>query len=147
MAEKILHTRIINKNATLSEWNSSTLVLKQGEIALAKIASASNGNYDVPTYGAKIGDGTNVFKDLKWLVAPASDVYAWAKLEDPTVDQLPETLKGEIKALKAAVGEGGSVANAIKAAIEALDVTDTAVDGEFVTAVSEADGKDRKSVV
>ena len=143
MAEKILHTRIINKNATLSEWNSSTLVLKQGEIALAKIASASNGNYDVPTYGAKIGDGTNVFKDLKWLVAPASDVYAWAKLEDPTVDQLPETLKGEIKALKTAVGEGGSVANAIKAAVEALDENTWAEeDGiKFVTAVGETDGK------
>lgn len=35
----------------------------------------------------------------------------------------------------------GSVAKSIKDAVEALDVTDTAVGGQFVTAVSETDGK------
>ena len=43
--------------------------------------------------------------------------------------------------LETAVGTGGSVAEAIKAAIEALDVTDAAVEKQFVTAVAEADGK------
>jgi len=46
-----------------------------------------------------------------------------------------------IKDLQDAIGEDGSVASQIKAAIEDLDVTDAAVEKQFVTAVSEADGK------
>lgn len=39
MAEKTLKTRIINKHATLGQWQDSPLVLKEGEIALAKITT------------------------------------------------------------------------------------------------------------
>lgn len=46
-----------------------------------------------------------------------------------------------LTALETAIGEGGSVAGQIQAAIEALDVTDTAVEGQYVSAVSETDGK------
>ena len=51
----------------------------------------------------------------------------------------------DIKALQDAIaalgGDAGSIANQIKAEIEKLDFTDTAVDGEYVAAVNEVDGK------
>lgn len=46
-----------------------------------------------------------------------------------------------ISTLNGAATANGSIANKIKAAIEALDVSDTAVTGKFVTKVSETDGK------
>lgn len=100
MAEpKTLHTRIINKNATAEEWASSNLTLKKGEIALAQITSAESGNYDVPTYAMKIGDGTHTFSQLNWLVAPASDVYDWAKKRSLEYKDLPLELKDKLTAL------------------------------------------------
>lgn len=139
--EKILSTRIVLKNDDLSTWNSSSLILKKGEIALAKVDSAADGEYSTPTYLMKVGDGTSTFANLKWVAAAAADVYSWAKLENPTIEQLPGNLKTAIQNLQGAVGDGGSVAESITNAINALDVTDTAVDFQFVTAVSETDGK------
>lgn len=46
-----------------------------------------------------------------------------------------------VDALEAAIGEGGSVGAQIDAKIQALDVDDAAVAGQYVSAVSEADGK------
>lgn len=151
MAEKTLKTRIINKHATLGQWQDSTLVLKEGEIALAKITTQvldeTTGNIlYVPRYLMKIGEGNKTFNDLQWLAAPASDVYAWAKLEDPAVDQLPATLKGAIKDLQASLGTGGSVTGLIKDAIAELDVaeskdTDAENGGVVISTISETDGK------
>lgn len=139
--EKILSTRIVLKNDDLSTWSTSSLILKKGEIALAKVDSAADGEYSTPTYLMKVGDGTSTFANLKWVAAAAADVYNWAKLENPTIEQLPGNLKTAIQNLQSAVGDGGSVAESITNAINALDVTDTAVDFQFVTAVSETDGK------
>lgn len=139
--EKILNTRIVLKNDSLANWNSSNIVLKKGEIALAAVESATDGSYNVPTYLMKVGDGVSTFADLKWVAAAAADVYAWAKLENPTIDQLPGNLKTAITNLQNAVGSGGSVAESIQAAINALEVEDSAVENQFVTAVSQANGK------
>ena len=173
MADKILKTRIINKHASLSDWQNSTLVLKEGEIALAKVTTAvkdDKGNIIyVPRYLMKVGEGGNkTFKDLQWLVAPASDVYAWAKkanleLADiPTMDaaHIPtlgtdkihgldtklSNIDTKIADLERAVGTGGSVANAIKNAINALDVdassdNDAENGGVVIASISETDGK------
>ena len=149
MADKILKTRIINKHASLADWQNSTLGLKEGEIALAKVTTAvkdDKGNIIyVPRYLMKVGEGGNkTFKDLQWLVAPASDVYAWAKKANldiadiPTMDaaHIPtlgidkidslgtklSNIDTKITDLEKAVGTGGSVAEAIKNAINALDV-------------------------
>lgn len=100
-AEKTILTRIINKNASLTEWMGSTLPLKKGEIALAYIetkqtATDANGNITVqyvPTYLMKVGDGTHTFKDLNWLAAPASDVYDWAKKAALDENDLPSEWK------------------------------------------------------
>lgn len=103
MAEKQVKTRIINKHGPLADWTSSTLVLKDGEIALAYIETTKpdgqGGTYTVPTYLMKVGDGTNKFADLEWLAAPASDVYAWAKKANLALSDIPmadvtDTLKG-----------------------------------------------------
>lgn len=141
MAEKTLNTRIILKHDELNAWESSSLVLKEGEVALAKFNTTNKNGISIPTYLMKVGDGSKTFSELNWLAAPASDVYAWAKLENPTVAELPANLKTAIQNLQTAISDGGSVSEAIKAAIEALDVTDSAVSKQFVTAVSQADGK------
>lgn len=150
MAEKTLNTRILLKNADLSTWNSSTLVLKAGEVALAKIETtqhdAATGNYyKVPTYLMKVGDGSKTFSQLNWLAAPASDVHTWAKKAALDYADLPETLRTEIDNLQAAVGTGGNVdtkiATAISALKEACTVADSAAANQFVTAVSQEEGK------
>lgn len=150
MAEKTLNTRILLKNADLSTWNSSKLVLKAGEVALAKIETvqhdaATGDYYKVPTYLMKVGDGSKTFSQLNWLAAPASDVHTWAKKSALDYNDLPTTLKTEISNLKNAVGNGGSVDTKIEAAIgalkEACTVADTAATNQFVTAVAQEDGK------
>ena len=107
MAEKILHTRIVNKHDTLENWISSDLILKEGEIALAKVETATQdakGNIIyVPTFLMKVGDGTSTFAALNWLSAPASDVYSWAKAATkPTysaseITGLSDYISGEIQ--------------------------------------------------
>lgn len=165
MAEKLIQTRIVNKHDTYENWKSSSLVLKAGEIALASIPTEVRDNDGVitirPTYLMKVGDGEKTFSQLNWLSATASDVYSWAKVA--TAEQVVVKAEGEtagkalnlwfkelvakdaaqqveIAALQTAIG-GSSVTEAIKAAIEALDVADEAVNAQFVTAVAEADGK------
>lgn len=76
MAEKRFDTRILLKYDSLENWNSSELILKAGEVAIAA----------VPVEGAaaspvviKVGDGTRKFSELEMVSALASDVYSWAK--------------------------------------------------------------------
>ena len=154
MAEKILQTRIINKNGNLftvdgvKGWDNSSLELKQGEIALAKITTKQpdghGGIIEVPAYLMKVGVGGKNFNDSAWLYAKASDVYGWAKKESLDYNDLPEVLRNEIDALQAAVGEDGSVATqistAITTALSNLDNTQSG-DGSFVKAVTQTDGK------
>lgn len=141
-----MKTRIVLKNDSLENWNAEgSIVLKQGEIGLARVninvADGEGGYLTKPVYLMKVGHDNKKFSELEWLAAPASDVYGWAKKESMEYADLPETLRTEIDDLQTAIGDGGSVADAIKAAIEALDVEDTAVEKQFVTAVAEADGK------
>lgn len=82
--EKVLDTRIILKHANLADWqNENSLILKEGEVALAKVETNKvdpiTGEVEVPTYLIKVGDGTSHFSQLKWVAAPAADVYNWAK--------------------------------------------------------------------
>ena len=55
-------------------------------------------------------------------------------------DSLDAAMDARVDVLEAAVGEGGSVATQITAEIQKLDKEDAAVDGQYVSAVSEADG-------
>lgn len=56
-------------------------------------------------------------------------------------DSLDAAMDARVDVLEAAVGEGGSVGAQIDEKIAALDVADTAVAGQYVSAVSETDGK------
>lgn len=151
MATKTLQTRLINKHGALSAWNESSLKLKEGEIALAYVEVSTKdakGNIiTVPTYVMKVGHkdangNEQEFKDLPFLAAPASDVYSWAKEESLSYASLPDQLRQEVATIKTQLGTSGeTVEDRIAAAVNALDYTDVAVTGEFVTAVSEADGK------
>lgn len=67
----------------------------------------------------------------------AKTVYGARKL----AEELNTAMDGRVDVLEAAIGEGGSVSTQITTAIEKLDVTDTAVANQFVTEVSETDGK------
>ena len=87
--EKILNTRLQLKHDSLSAWNSSSIVLKPGEVGGAYVDVATkdaNGNIiHVPTALLKIGENvensTKTFKELPFVSALAADVYAWAKKE------------------------------------------------------------------
>lgn len=80
MAEKTLNTRIMLKKDTLANWMSSSLILKNGEIAIAEIPSgASDSGLTPPAIGIKVGDGEKTFAQLGWIQAIAGDVQAWAK--------------------------------------------------------------------
>ena len=110
MAENTILGRIQLKYDTLANWNSSSLVLKRGEIAIAEVASgASNSGLTPPAIGIKVGDGSSTFANLPWIQAAAGDVYDWAK----AVNQFATT----------------------------LNVSDSAVAHQVVTAVSESAGK------
>lgn len=67
----------------------------------------------------------------------AKTVYGARKL----AEELNTAMDGRVDALETAIGEGGSVSTQIANAINKLDVTDTAVANQFVTEVSETDGK------
>lgn len=79
--EKTLNTRVLLKTDTLANWNSSTLGLKKGEIAIATVAAAAGSGLTEPVCMIKVGeDGVKKFSELPWsFYAKASDVYAWAK--------------------------------------------------------------------
>ena len=82
--EKILNTRIVLKNDSLAAWNSSSIILKKGEVALALVEvnqkdPISGQVVKVPTYLTKVGDGSKTFANLNWTAAMAADVYDWAK--------------------------------------------------------------------
>lgn len=143
--EKTILTRIVNKHASLEDWNKSELVLKDGEIALAYVDTHEIDGTIVPTYFMKVGHGNKKFSELKYVAAPASDVHAWAKKEKLAESDLPDTFTNRVDVLEAEIenltgNAGTSVANQIQAAIEALDAPDTAVVNQFVTAVAQEDG-------
>lgn len=154
MAEKIISTRIINKNGSYDEWKSSELIGKKGEILLCQVTAATSdelGNVvNRPTYLMKVGDGTSKFSDLKWMYAPASDVYAWAKqstlpvkvegsgnivsnVEYTSWTSGSETVYG-LKITKNTVATGDDVSQAIETAKAYADGLDAQVRKDFAAA-------------
>ena len=118
MATNTLNTRIALKYDLLSAWNTSDLVLKKGEIAIAEIPSQNNIIGDAahtpenspPAIAMKVGDGVKTFKQLPWVQAVAGDVYAWAKKANaPTLGELTNIdadLKTEVDKI---IGQHGEI--------------------------------------
>ena len=105
MAEHMIETRILLRYDTLSNWMTSTTILKQGEAAIA----ASSFDYTIegtnhrpdhtpPAIGIKIGDGYHYFSELPWVQAVAGDVYNWAKQQTK-----PQYNANEIQGLTALI--------------------------------------------
>jgi len=86
MAEHMIETRILLRYDTLSNWMTSTTILKQGEAAIASSSfdytiggTNHRPDHTPPAVGIKIGDGYHYFSELPWVQAVAGDVYSWAK--------------------------------------------------------------------
>lgn len=80
MAEKTLTTQIILRNGTTTEWEASTKVLKLGEIGI-----------DTTKNEIRIGDGKNIWKDLKIAGADQEAIQALIdKAEDKVYVRLVE---------------------------------------------------------
>ena len=145
---KTFNTRILNKVDTLENWNKSTLGLKKGEIAIATVAATAGTGLTEPVCMIKIGeDGVKTFSQLDFNVyAKASDVLAACKTEDglkafingviadagiatneamEKLDGRVDTVEGDIETLNGDESTAGSVAKAIKDAIDALDLANT----------------------
>lgn len=123
MAEKRFDTRILLKYDSLSNWNSSSLVLKAGEVAIATVpateAVAKNADGVITPPAAvviKVGDGEHSFKDLPLVSGLAADVYGWAKKDE---NEFKEWLKSDF---------------ATKASVEAVDARVTAIDTAYKAA-------------
>lgn len=154
--EKILNTRIINKNDSLAAWNTSELVLKTGEIALAYVETTQT-NVDhegnavttvVPTYLMKVGNGGKKFRELPLLHAPASDVYSWAKKTEADFTTWVKSLVdvGDIDlSAYATIEFVNTEIGKVNEAISALDERVTAIETNYATkteAQGYADAKD-----
>jgi hypothetical protein len=84
MAEKILNTRILMKIDTLENWSTSTLKLKEGELAFATVAASAGTGLSEPVVMVKIGTAEEkTFSELPWAFhAKAADVLAACKSEE-----------------------------------------------------------------
>lgn len=125
-----LNTRIKLKYDTLANWSTANPVLLAGEVAVVAIPTESEstvGQVTKPAIVFKVGDGTTEFNTLPYASGLAADVYAWAKAATK-----PSYTAGEV---------GADAAGTAAGLIGELDVTDSAVGGQYVSAVSQVDGK------
>lgn len=166
--EKILNTRIQLKYDSYSNWTTNNPTLLAGEVAIAYLTTAGAikpGENDTQhPVMFKVGPGE--FNALPWASALAADVHSWAKKSE---SEFTEWVKGLIDvsdidtyskadidsklasnstadqkyAKEYADGLASNYDPAGKAQelIDGLDVTDNAVTGQYVSAVSETDGK------
>jgi len=82
-------------------------VLKKGELAIAYLdqehATEATNFQNIPNVVLKVGDGTNHYKDLKFVSGLAADVYSWAKAptrpeyEAKDIKGLSDYIAGEIE--------------------------------------------------
>ena len=117
-----LSTRIKLKYDTLTNWSTANPVLLAGEVAVVAIPTS-----ETNAIVFKVGDGTTEFNTLPYASGLAADVYAWAKAATK-----PSYTAGEV---------GADAAGTAAGLIGELDVTDNAVGGQYVSAVSQVDGK------
>lgn len=100
--EKNIKTRII---LTHDDYNNlKGKPLKAGEVVLAKVGTTeAAGKVSEPIWMMKVGDGTSTFESCPWLVAPAADVYEWAKQKNLAVDAVPTLPISKIEGLTEAL--------------------------------------------
>ena len=166
--EKMLNTRIQLKYDSYANWTSNNPALRSGEVAIAYLTTAGavkpgDGDTQHPVL-FKVGPGN--FNDLPWASALAADVHNWAKKTESefiawvkslvSVEDIDTYSKAEIdgkftanstadqkyaKEYADSLAQNYDAAGTAQNLINGLDVTDTAVTGQYVSAVSETDGK------
>ncbi len=83
MSGEVISARVRHKGMTKSEWESSDVILLEGEIGL-----------ETDTGYAKFGDGKNRFSKLKYLNKPDLDAFAQKKETDNKIAKL-ESIKAD----------------------------------------------------
>lgn len=109
--EKIINTRIVLTHDEYSALSSKKL--KAGEVVLAKVGTTeANGKVSEPIWMMKVGDGTSTVASCPWLVAPAADVYDWAKKENLEASALPAIPGDKLGITVTVSGTGNAVTDA-----------------------------------
>lgn len=108
MAEKKLHTRIIMNHGEWSIYAGKTP--KDGEVIYVKVGTTqANGKVSEPIWMQKIGDGSTTVENLPWVVAPAADVYEWAKKSSLDANDLPAIPGAKLGITVTVTGDGNAV--------------------------------------
>lgn len=167
--EKMLNTRIQLKYDSYTNWNTKNPTLKPGEVAIAYLAPAADANKPTPdngTYPVLFKVGPGAFNSLPWASALAADVHSWAKKTEDEfttwvkglikVTDIDAYSKGEVDGLLASnsqadqkyakdyadsLAKNYDAAGTAQGLVDGLNVSDTAVTGQYVSAVSEEKGK------
>lgn len=153
MATKTLITRIQNKIDELGSWKlvEETFKPLRGEICIVEIPSGDATATTAPTCLIKIGNGTDVFKDLTYLSAPAADVYAWAKKSETDfkawvktlvtvndIDLGAYALKTEVQAVDTKAEQNKTDIAALETAVDTLGTTHATDKAALETAIAAA---------
>lgn len=167
--EKMLNTRIQLKYDSYTNWSTNNPTLKSGEVAIAYLAPAADANKPTPdngTYPVLFKVGPGAFNSLPWTSALAADVHSWAKKTEDEFKTWVKSLieitdidaysKGEVDGLLASnsqadqkyakdyadsLAKNYDAAGTAQGLVDGLNVSDTAVTGQYVSAVSEEKGK------
>ena len=166
--EKQINARLQLRYDSFTNWTTNNPTLKAGEVAIAYLTTAgavapAEGDTQHPVL-FKVGPGA--YNDLPFASALAADVHTWAKKTEAefttwvksliSVTDIDAYSKGEVDSKLSAnstadqkyakdyadsLAVNYDAAGTAQELINGLDVTDTAVTGKYVSAVSEVDGK------
>ena len=137
----VVTAKIADGNVTKAKLSTEVqATLDKADSALQKtdiITGTANGTISVKGEDVEVkGLGSAAYTD-----SGAYDAAGSAKAVQDDLTAYKGTNDARVDALEAAVGEGGSVATQITAEINKLNVDDTAVEGQYVSAVKEVKGK------
>lgn len=136
MPEKILNTRIQLKYDTYENFTTNNPVLKAGEVAIATVPTGDSlQQVTPPAVVIKVGDGTSKYNSLPFASALAADVYAWAKKSSLAVSDVPNITTAKVTDFATATDAR------INAKINAIDATVNATAGQFITGITQTNGK------
>jgi len=123
--------KLIGKNKKGTQVSSVELQVVDVAGLNEAIADAKKAGTDAQAYAEALSDKVGEVENGKTVVGMISDNAT----EIADLAAIVSAMTGDEE------GSVGSISEAIKAQIDALDVTDEAVEGQFVVAVSETDGK------
>ena len=137
----VVTAKIADGNVTKAKLSTEVqATLDKADSALQKTditIGTANGTISVKGEDVEVkGLGSAAYTD-----SGAYDTAGSAKAVQDDLTAYKGTNDDRVDALEAAIGEGGSVATQITAEINKLNVDDTAVEGQYVSAVKEVKGK------